>query len=116
MKRKRPTNRKSHFNARRDAIDAADALMAKARALLDAPANEPKAALGSLMQAALFFEAAARAFTRGFLGLMARHAWASAVACYARANHESGAARCSRQRERVPTYWGEDETTLADRQ
>ena len=69
---------------------------------LAAEARNPK-------QAALFYEAAARAYLRGTLGLMSRKPWASAKECYQRLGDELNVAKCDRLRAAIPAYWDDDD-------
>ena len=110
MKRKKSTNHPYVWKNRRQAIAAADSLTGKASALARARVRETKACRGSILQAALFFEAAARAFERGQLGLMSRQSWASAKDCYLRGEHPAGAERCERRQNQISVFWeiGED--------
>ncbi|MCG3774805.1 MAG: hypothetical protein JW395_1630 [Nitrospira sp.] len=102
MKKKKPSNGLTPWKARQRAIQSADSLLAKADALLAAEARNPK-------QAALFYEAAARAYLRGTLGLMSRKPWASAKECYQRLGDELNVAKCDRLRAAIPAYWEDDD-------
>ncbi len=109
MKKKKPNSGLTPWNARRQAIESADSLMAKADALVATEARNPKQAVGNLKQAAIFYEAAARAYRRGTLGLMAQKPWASAKECYRQLGDELGVAKCDRLKAGIHTYWGDDE-------
>lgn len=110
MKGKKPGSRPNPWKARQQAIQSADDLMAKAKILGSNEVGDPKQACAALMQAALFYEAAARAYRRGSLGLLARHAWAFAKVFYLRLDHEAAATRCEQQRAAVQPRWGDDES------
>lgn len=111
MKRRKPGKQsKDEWRARALAIASADRLFARAKELtaLTSADGDPKRTREQRLQAALFEEAAARAYIRGSLGLMARHAFADARDHYLEQGHEAGAARCTRLRTAVPFYWPDD--------
>jgi hypothetical protein len=109
MKRKKSTNQPSDWKNRRQALAVAEALTTKASALATIRAQETKTGRETVLKAGLFFEAAARAFERGRLGLMSRQSWASAKDCYLRVEHAAGAARCARRQEQIAVLWEIDE-------
>lgn len=113
MKRKKPARGLVPWKARQQAIHSADGLMAKAAALAATEGATPKQSRAALMQAALFYEAAARAYRRGALGLMARKPWAAAQECYRRLGDDAGVNKCDAQSSAIPTYWGDDESSQA---
>jgi hypothetical protein len=114
VKRKKPGNQLNPWKARQQAIESADGLMAKAQVLGTTEAANPKQAHAARMQAALFFEAAARAYCRGSLGLAAHQTWALAKDCYLKLDHKAAVARCDRELVAVPTYWDGGEPPSAD--
>jgi hypothetical protein len=113
MKRKKPGNRPRLWKVRQDALSSADGLILKAECLAGTQASEPKKARDTVMQVALFYEAAAQAYRRGSLGLMERRAWTLATECYRQFGHVSGAERCDQQRSAVIPYWEDDSEPTA---
>jgi hypothetical protein len=105
MKKKKSSQGASVWKARQLAIHSADSLMTKAHALFAADRTNPKQATANLRKAALFYEAAARAYRRGTLGLMARKPWAAAKECYRELGDDAGVSKCDRLRKAIPTYW-----------
>jgi hypothetical protein len=114
VKRKKPGNRLNPWKARQQAIESADGLMAKARVIGSTEAANPKQVRAARMQAALFYEAAARAYRRGSLGFAAQQTWALAKECYLKLDQKAAAARCDRELVPVPTYWDGGEPPSAD--
>lgn len=114
MKRKKPGNRLNPWQARQQAIESADGMMAKASILVSTETTNPKQTRATRTQAALFFEAAARAYRRGSLGLAAHQTWALAKDCYLKLDLKAAAARCDRELVAVPTYWDGGEPPSAD--
>lgn len=108
MKKKKSSHNRPAWKARQQAIQSADSLLAKANALVATEARNPKQAITNLRQAAVFYEAAARAYSRGTLGLMARKPWASAKECYRQLGDDLGVAKCESLREAIPAYWDDD--------
>jgi hypothetical protein len=108
MRNRRP-NRPNPWMARQLAIKNAERLIAKADALFALDADTPKRYRASLLRAAVFYEAAAFAYQRGTLGLMARKPWARAKECYRLIGHESGVAKCDSAQSEIPVYWEGDE-------
>lgn len=111
MKKKKPSRATSAWKTRQQAIHSADGLMAKADALASAVASNPKQVRTNLTQAALFYEAAARAYCRGTLGLMARKPWALARTCYRQLGDETAVTKCERQSAAIPAYWDDDDSS-----
>ena len=105
MKKKKSSQGVSAWKARQLAIHSADGLMTKAHTLFAADRTDPKQATANLRKAALFYEAAARAYRRGTLGLMARKPWAAAKECYRELGDDAGISKCDRLREAIPIYW-----------
>jgi len=113
MKKKKPAGGVAAWKARQKAIHSADGLMEKAVALAATESVNPKQTRAALLQAALFYEAAARAYRRGTLGLMARKPWAAAKECYRRLGDHAGVNKCDAQSSAIPTYWGDDDSSQA---
>ncbi len=109
MKKKKPDRGLATWKARQQAIQSADGLMKKAATLAATESANPKQNRAVLMQAALFYEAAARAYRRGTLGLMARKPWAAAKECYRRLGDDAGVKKCESQSSAIPAYLGDDD-------
>ena len=108
MKKKKPSNGLNLWQVRQQAISSADGLVARGSALVAAGGSDPKRLEKSLKQAAMFFEAAARAYRRADLGLLARKPWDLAKDCYAQLGDQSGVVKCDLQRASIPVYWDDD--------
>ena len=113
MRKKKPAGGVVAWKARQQAIHSADGLMAKAAALAATESANPKQTRAALLQAALFYEAAARAYRRGTLGLMARKPWDAAKECYRQLGDDAGVKRCDAQSSAIPTDWGDDDSSQA---
>lgn len=114
MKKKKSSRGVTFWKARRLAIQSADGLMIKANALFVAEPKNPKQGNSNLRKAALFYEAAAQAYCRGSLGLMARKPWAAAKQCYRELGDDAGVSRCDRLREAIETYWEENPSSTPE--
>ncbi len=108
MKRKKPSKFEPVGKARQQALRTADSLTAKAHALGSAGSPNTASQRSRTKQAALFHEAAARAYARGGLGLLARRHWAAAGDCYRQLGDEAGTGKCDRLHAAIPTYWDDD--------
>lgn len=108
MKKRRDRSQADSWKTRVHAITSADALIAKAEELCTDRGGNGQDNRNRGMKAALFFEAAARAYRRGSLGLAAYGAWTQAKTCYVQLAHKAGAARCEQQRSTVQSSWGDD--------
>lgn len=108
MKKKKSSHGVPAWKARQLAIQSADGLMIKANAFFLAERESPKQATANLRKAALFYEAAAQAYRRGSLGLMARKPWSAAKECYRELGDDAGVSKCVRLRAAIPTYWEDD--------
>ena len=111
MKKKKRARGHANWKARQHAIQSADALMKKAATLAATELANPKQNGVALMQAALFYEAAARAYRRGTLGLMARKPWDAAKECYRQLGDDIGVKKCDSQSSAIPAYWGDDDSS-----
>lgn len=110
MKKKKPARGHANWKARQQAIQSADGLMKKAATLAATETANPKQNRVALMQAALFYEAAARAYCRGTLGLMARKPWGAAKECYRQLGDDAGVTKCDFHSSAIPAYWGDDDS------
>lgn len=111
MRRRKPGKQIKEWKARILSIASADRLIARAKELT-APASaagDRKPTREQSLQAALFEEAAARAYICGSLGLMARQALTAARDRYLEQRHEAGVTRCDRLRAAVPAHWPDDD-------
>lgn len=85
--------------------------MEKASTLAATESGNSKQHRAALMQAALFYEAAARAYRRGTLGLMARKPWVAAKECYRQLGDDAGVKKCDSQSSAIPAYLGDDDSS-----
>lgn len=111
MKKKKPARGYANWKARQHAIQSADGLMKKAATLAATETANPKQNRVALMQAALFYEAAARAYRRGTLGLMARKPWGAAKECYRQLGDDAGVKKCESQSSAIAAYCGDDDSS-----
>jgi len=111
MKEKKPAGEAAAWKARQQAIHSADGLMEKAVTLAATESVNPKHTRPALLQAALFYEAAARAYRRGTLGLMARKPWGAAKECYRQLGDDAGVKKCDSQSSAIAAYWGDDDSS-----
>jgi len=109
MKRKKPARGLAPWKARQQAIHSADGLMRKAATFVATETTNAKQSRAALMQAAIFYEAAAHAYRRGTLGLMARTPWAAAKECYRRLGDDAGVNKCDAQSSAISAYWDDDD-------
>lgn len=114
MKRKKKSDGLRNALAdRRDAIKRGERLLARADALALELTTDPKRGRQKLLEAALFYEGAARACQRASLGLLAKKHWRCAQSCYAQLTDSFRAGWCQEQVNAIDDIWVGDDVRHA---